>query len=236
MSKTILCPECGQSKTVEKVSTLYLTGIGLSGEAKNSPARPPKLIQANSKPGSYALSRKLAPPAASRPAFTRPVQPDQAVLAFSLIVPIFLYGILTSQRALFLPALGALFIFYGLYFWQRKRLLARFEQEQAARQAADERIKKGIERWMRLYYCAEDEIVFEPDQDAGVMVDLMPGYLLQEESSKTMKKLCLALASSLFVRSMPGNDLEHATLCSANDALIHQTTRAVRALFYHLPA
>jgi hypothetical protein len=181
MSKTIQCPTCGQTEPVEKVSTLYLTGIGLKDKAESAQAGQTKLIQASKKPGSYALSKKLAPPAGGRAALTRPVQPDLAMLAFSAILPIFLYGIWTSQRALLLPVLGLLAIFYGLFFWLRKRLLARYQQEVASRLAADERVKKGIDLWMRLYYCAEDEVVFEPGEGEPVSVDLLPGFLRQQE-------------------------------------------------------
>lgn len=181
MSKTIQCPVCGQIEPVEKVSTLYLTGIGLKDKAKSAQAGQTKLIQARPKPGEYALSKQLAPPAGGRAAFTRPVQPDLAMLAFSAILPIFLFGIWTSQRSLLLPVLGMLIIFYGLFFWQRKRLLARYQKDVAARLAADERVKKGIDLWMKLYYCAEDEVVFEPGKDEPVSIDQLSGFLLQQK-------------------------------------------------------
>jgi hypothetical protein len=102
------------------------------------------------------------------------------VVAFSLITPIFLYGIFNSQRVLLLPAVGVLLVFYGLYFWQRKKLIDRFEKEQAARQAAAGRIQRGIERWMRLYYCAREDGVFEPGSRQLTPVDQMMGYLFHE--------------------------------------------------------
>ena len=74
-----------------------------------------------------------------------------------------------------------LVLFYGAYFWQRKHLLVRFEKEKASRKAAEERIKHGIERWMRLYYCAEDELVFEPGKAETIPLDQMMGSLLQEK-------------------------------------------------------
>lgn len=181
MAKQIICPVCGQPDRVEKVSTIYLTGIGLR-RSKGSTDSLQKELQTkfNGASGLYALSRKMAPPAAGKQAFTRPVNPDQAVLAFSLIVPLFLYGIFTSQAGMLPLALGVLAIFYAVYFWRRKKLHARFEKEQVARRKADERIQRGIERWMKLYYCACDDWLFEPGSGKPVPLDQISGYLLQE--------------------------------------------------------
>jgi len=110
----------------------------------------------------------------------RPIHPDMVVAALSLIAPVFLYGILTSQRSMFLPVLAILAVFYGFYFWKRKMMISRFEVQQASRLAADERVKHGIERWMKLYYCARDDGVFEPGSDELVPADLLAGYLYRD--------------------------------------------------------
>jgi len=124
-----------------------------------------------------ALSRRLAPPASNRQASVRPVHPDLVVLAFSLAVPIFLYGILTSQAILFLPALVILVIFYGFYLWQRKKVIARFDNRRAAQQEEVDQIRRGIERWMRLYYCARDDGVFESEKGPLIPADQMLAYV-----------------------------------------------------------
>lgn len=179
MTKEILCPVCHQSDQVDKVSTIYMTGLArrkLSGTAESGELQ----TKFSSFPGLVPLSRKLAPPSSGTQVPTRPIHPDMVVVAFSLITPIFLYGIFNSQRVLLLPAVGVLLVFYGLYFWQRKKLIDRFEKEQAARQAAAGRIQRGIERWMRLYYCAREDGVFEPGSRQLTPVDQMMGYLFHE--------------------------------------------------------
>jgi len=134
----------------------------------------------NGPSGLHALSRKMAPPASEKKAFSRPVNPDQAVFAFSLVVPLFLYGIITSQAGMLPLALGLLAVFYAVYFWQRVKLLARFDKEQVARRKADERVQRGIERWIKLYYCACDDWLFEPGSGVPVPLDQISGYLLQD--------------------------------------------------------
>ena len=179
MVKKVNCPVCGQSDQVEKASTLYLIGIGLNqarsmDQASNQePKRKPTASQ-------QALSRRLAPPASGKQMTTRPIHPDMVVIALSLIAPVFLYGILTTQRSMFLPVLAILAVFYGFYFWKRKMMISRFEVQQASRLAADERVKHGIERWMKLYYCARDDGVFVPGSDELVPADLLAGYLYRD--------------------------------------------------------
>ncbi len=108
------------------------------------------------------------------------IHPDTVVLTFSLVAPIFLYGIFTSQRLMLLPVLIILAGFYGLYFWKRKTMVARFELQQLTRQAANERVKRGLDRWMKLYHCSRDDVVFEPGKNQFVPTDQMTGYLLKE--------------------------------------------------------
>ena len=111
---------------------------------------------------------------------SRPIHPDLMVVVFSLVVPIFLYGIFDSQRQMGLPVIGVLVAIYALYFWKRKDLAARFEREKTNQQSADDRIKRGIERWMRLYYCAHDDEVFLPGALEATPTDQMMGLLLQK--------------------------------------------------------
>jgi hypothetical protein len=180
-----MCPLCGQSDQVEKASTIYLVGIGLKGKTSDPESKDEALISspvlgAIPAPGMRALSKRLSPPTSRAQAFTRPVHPDIAVLAFSLITPIFLFGIYTSQIALLLPVLAILVGFYAIYFWKRKTLIARFERQIADRKASNDRTQRGVRRWMNLYYCMRDDIVFEPGKSEGTPVDQMPGYLFKE--------------------------------------------------------
>lgn len=185
MAKPIPCPLCGQTERVEKVSMIYLTGISLSNR---SPAARSLMaeITSNSKLDQMptatlrALGRKLAPPASPRRAPMRPIHPDLVVLAFGLIAPVFLYGILTSQASMLPLALAILAVFLGFYLWKRRQMIDRFELQQATQNAAEERIKRGIERWIKLYYCAQDDGIFEPGKDQLVPTDQMLNYLLNE--------------------------------------------------------
>ena len=185
MMADIVCPICGQAHSVEKVSTIYVLGISperldkvgpLPGEAMGRRPRQSKIPDAELK----VLSQRLSPPAMGRQSPTsRPISPDMVVVVFSLVIPFFLAGITNSQPAMLPVALGFLVAFYGLYFWMRKALKAKFERSLAEQQARTERVKRGIGRWMKLYYCAQDDVVFEPGAERTVPADQMGGYLLE---------------------------------------------------------
>jgi len=185
MAKKITCPSCGKDEHVDKVSTIYLAGLGLNrrgfsdSHINEGGLSNPQLIEI---PAARlkALSRRLAPPSSRTQVPTRPVHPDLVVLALTLITPIFLSGIITSQAGMLLPVLAMLAGFYGFYFWKRKSMIAKFESQQRTRQEAEARIKRGIDRWMGLYYCAQDDGVFKPGEKELTPADLIAGYLFRD--------------------------------------------------------
>ncbi len=181
MDNEVLCPACGQADWVEKASTIYLVGSERGQSPSNgtplvSQARP--WLQELSSAERWALSRRLAPPSSGRQAATRPVHPDLVVVTFSLILPVFVVGILNSQPAALLPILAITAGVYGVYFWKRKAIVSRFADKQAAQQSADQNARQAIARWMQLYYCAQDDGVFIPGDTQIIPADQMPGYLL----------------------------------------------------------
>ncbi|MBN2547763.1 MAG: hypothetical protein JXB15_01295 [Anaerolineales bacterium] len=182
------CPVCGQTDLVEKASSIYLAGLlgqkaaGGAGEAQ-PPAKISPWVNELSPTERRALGKRLAPPASGQKLPARPIHPDQAVIAFSLVTPIFLYGMWNTQRALLLPALFALAVFFGFYFWKRKTILARYIRQLEQRKVSDERTRRGIERWMKLYYCARDDVVYFPGSSESTPADQLPGLLMRNISS-----------------------------------------------------
>jgi hypothetical protein len=184
----MICPECNQSDKVEKVSTLYVRGIEVKWrrgqaappeELANS-AKRSRLADEMPKDELVALAVRLAPPAGKKGTPVRALHPDHTVLALSLVAPIFLYGILTSQPSGLFVVLPLLAGFYAYYFWQRKRLVAKFLATQQAQKAAEQRIHTGVQRWMRLYYCARDDGIFEPGAREITPADQLAGWLFRE--------------------------------------------------------
>jgi hypothetical protein len=126
-----------------------------------------------------SLARKLTPPSSGKSLPIRPIHPDLVVLVFSLITPLFLYRIFTTQPNMLPWILLLLACFFGFFFFKRKSLVEKFEAQRLAQKSAEERIQRGMKRWMELYYCARDDIVFNPLEAESIPVDLINGYLLQ---------------------------------------------------------
>jgi hypothetical protein len=188
MANSVSCPQCGQADQVEKVSSLYVYGIEKKwGRRRSDPSqnRTPSssrsaFLEEMPEAELLTLSRRLAPPAAKKESGLQPIHPDLIVLAFSLVAPIFLYGILTSQSGGLVYVLPLLAAFYGFYFWKRRELITKFQAQQDARQAAKVQVKHGLQRWMSLYYCARDDGVFKPGAGELTPADQLAGFLLKE--------------------------------------------------------
>jgi hypothetical protein len=172
-----------QSDQVEKVSTLYIVGVGLQRQGRDSPELPPVSPWASALPAEelLLLARRLKPPSGSKQGFTRPLHPDMVVIVFSLVLPIFLYGILTSQRSVSVPVFLIVAAAYAAYIWKRKAIIDRFQRNRTNRLSADARARRGVERWMKLYYCNRDDGVFEAHGSELIPADQMPGYLFNPE-------------------------------------------------------
>lgn len=177
--RKVTCPTCGQSDLVEKASTLYLLGAERKSSSEQSSVPQPAVLDHLSPAELRGLGRRLAPPSSPKQGLTRPVHPDLVVFVFSLVLPIFLYGIYTSQPGALLGIVPLLLAMYGLYFWQRRRIVERFDAQQQARRAEDQRVRRAIQRWMGLYYCLEDDGVFLPGDKEITPADQMMGRLMR---------------------------------------------------------
>ena len=185
-SLEVSCPVCGQSDQVEKVSMIYMEGIGAGrllptagSQAGRTPPAGQRLTKIPARDLS-ALSHKLAPPSERKSALVRPIHPDLVIGVFTLVIPIFLIGILSQQRGLVFPVLLILVCFYALYFYKRRTVIARFAQEKTSKDAAQSRIERAIKSWMVLYYCARDDGIFLPGRGELVPVDRMAALLFDE--------------------------------------------------------
>jgi hypothetical protein len=173
VSRSVACPVCGFTDQVEKVSTIYLSGI--------ADKRSPEIAQSVTIPRQKlrSLSRVLAPPSSGKSAPVRAVHPDTVLIVFSCVLPFFLYGIWQQQPGMLIPVLLVLAGLYGLYFFKREAIIAKFEREQNSQRQSQERIERGIKTWMKLYYCDRDAGVFLPGKDELVSPEQMLAYLLK---------------------------------------------------------
>ncbi len=191
MNRFPICPQCGQNTAVEKVSRLYVVGSEVKWRRKGRRGDP---SEADRLPGEalapafaglsggqlQALGQRLAPPGGSKGAPLRLIPPDWIVAALTLIAPLFVYQVAARQPEMLWLALAALAGFYAFYAWQRKAILARFAARQQAEQAERRRAEQAVRRWMGLYYCLDDDCVFDPAGGPAAPADQLAGMIYSD--------------------------------------------------------
>jgi hypothetical protein len=187
MSSSVICPMCGKSDRTAKVSTVYLAGIEQRYHVRR------RMIGENELPETQDFSdwqelgagelvnlvKLLAPPQGKRPPLVQPLHPDMMVVALMLVMPLFVYGMATSQPGMLWVVVPVLLIFYGWYLWKRRILVAKYRASIEEQKQADARVRRGIDRWMRLYYCARDRVTFSAAGKDVTPLDQLGDYLRQ---------------------------------------------------------
>ena len=186
-----VCPQCNTSKDVYIVSEIYLSGLE-SIKSSNPPkdnafdlvfGHPSQKLGQRfvDQTTKRSLVSKFAPPSSSRKRISRSISPDFIMLATFFISIFMLYQIFTQQREVFVPALLIILGVGATYLLTRKRIIARFIQKQKNEARETVQIKEAIERWMNLYYCAVDFVVFDKKHRISIPLQQMNNYLISPE-------------------------------------------------------
>lgn len=173
-----LCPECQSADPVVKLSQVYIAGIT---DQKSRSEEDVRLLERifGKAPAPAALRKDLLPfsPPSGGSKLTRPSNPDIVMVALSAIMVVFLYNIYVSQTGLFPVVLAlAAAIVIGFVF-MRPRLWLRYQAEQENLRITQDSVKEYVERWMQVYYCADDDCVFDPKREGSVPLDQVNFFL-----------------------------------------------------------
>ena len=187
-----ICPQCNNSKDIYKVSEIYLSGlesIKSSTPQKDNafdlvfghPSQKPvqRFVDQTTR---RSLVSKFAPPSSSKPQIFRSLSPDFIMAATFLLSIFMLYQIFTQQREVFVPALLIILAVGAVYLLTRKRIAARFIEKQQNEARETVQIKEAIERWMSLYYCAADFIVFDKKYHISIPLQEINNYLMSPKT------------------------------------------------------
>jgi hypothetical protein len=186
----VQCPECRLSDKTFKVSAIYIEALE---EFKHPGARKllPQIMNDVKKldaPGVLktqalrSVVNSFGPPSGGRQ-IMRPVNPYLVIAAFTLIAIFFLIQIYTTQREMFFPMLILLIVFYLGFTFFRKQIIGKYIQQIQANMDIKRSYESAIGRWLRLYYCARDDGVFDPDENQMIPLQAMEAYLLNEKST-----------------------------------------------------
>lgn len=181
----VVCPVCALSDKTFKVSSIYieaLEGFKKEGELKiisqivndHNQLTTPGILKTRSL---RSVVTSFSPPSGGSQTI-RPVNPNLIVMAFTLIAIFFLTQIYTTQREMFIPILILVMVFYLGYAFFRKRIYAKYTRQIQANIDIKATYGAAIGKWMRLYYCARDDGVFDPDENQMAPLQAMGAYLL----------------------------------------------------------
>ncbi len=182
----VVCPACGESDRVFKVSRIYIDALAAFNKTPEDSVLPELTGEAVDDPGINLLKvrvvrafvQNFSPPSGGKQGM-RQIHPDLIMAVFALVAVFFMIQIQENQPSFFLIILAILVAMYLGYFLLRRRIVARFNQQKNKDQAERQRLERAIARWMKLYFCARDEGVFNPEQNRLIPLEEMDFYLVQ---------------------------------------------------------
>jgi len=187
-----ICPQCNSNKEVYKVSEIYLSG--LESIKSSTPLKNNTFDQIFGKPSQKlgrrfvdqttkrTLVSKFAPPSSKKQRISRSVHPDLIMFVTLLLSLFMLYQIYIQQRDAFLPVLLVVLGVTVFYLLTRKKIHARYMEKLKNTSKETRQIKEAIERWMNLYYCAADYVIFNKEKLVCVPFQEMNDYLIFPET------------------------------------------------------
>jgi hypothetical protein len=182
------CPNCHQADKSFKVSLLYLEGSAwLSQHSLDQGGNldqvmkeylPDSSTKAAQDQFVTRLKALLAPPSGQKEAI-RQIHPDGMVGFFLIVSIVIVYKALSSQPGsvpliLILIAAG-----FTAYFIFRKTLVSRYNMHKRQGQQEIARIEKAISRWMRTYFCARDQSVFDPITGQNASLEQVKAFFFE---------------------------------------------------------
>jgi hypothetical protein len=180
------CPLCGLSDKTFKVSAIYIEALeGFKKEG--TPKILPQIMGDQSQmdaPGILkvqalrSIINTFGPPSGGRQ-IMRPINPGLVIAGFTLITIFFLVQIYTSQREMFIPILIVALVFYLGYVIFHKQIMGKYQKQIQDNIDIKRTYEAAIGQWMRLYYCAHDDGVFDPDENQLIPLQAMESYLLK---------------------------------------------------------
>ena len=179
MFQPAVCPQCGQIDAVRKVSSIVSEGNATTDQVGVAPSLTGNSFYVMGTHGSSTtdLARRLTPHHA-RP---RGIGLRVALAAIALLVG----GLMAAGLSIFVVApefglfgcgnwvLGILVVTALLTLWPLVGI-ARIKREQKAYDLAMEQVRG---KWSQLYYCARDDITFDPAQSMVIPIPNLGAYL-----------------------------------------------------------
>jgi hypothetical protein len=189
VTKKEVCPVCGQETHSYKVSALYVETLMKMkhGNEADTPIfdqlraeMPPEMAAKNTGKGYYRdMIQAFQPPQGGTESM-RSINPDWVAFAMGLLVIYMLYQIYATKNPLFWYTLGMAVALYAAYFIFRKKIIGKYLTEKKQETGGKESVEKAVGKWMKLYYCSTDNVVYGLKKNETIPLDQMRSYVMQK--------------------------------------------------------
>jgi hypothetical protein len=178
-----ICPECHRKDKVFKISQIYMESLTVFNKKDPHPVLTAMFINQDENvalpsPYSHEFTRVFAPPS-GKTEIVRALHPDLIIGVFSAAILFLLYMAYNQNQAVILPSLFVLVPAYVLYFVFRKAAIQKYNDTMAEDKGEVRSVEQAIGEWMKLYYCARDGVVIEPESGKNMRLDEMKRFLLR---------------------------------------------------------
>jgi hypothetical protein len=107
----------------------------------------------------------------------RAVNPDWVAGIVALASFFFLAQIYNNNRSVFWYMVLMVAVGYGLFFLFHNKIKAKFEKERSKELNTKQAAEKAVGKWMKLYYCTKDNVVFGAKKDESAPLEEFREYL-----------------------------------------------------------
>ena len=182
-TETPICPECQKNDRIYKVSQIYMESLTVFNKKEDHPILSALFKDKDDNvelpsPYSHDFMRMFAPPSGKNE-MIRALHPDLIVGFFTAAILFLLYSAYDQQRSIILPSMIVLVPAYVLYFIFRKGAIKKYKDNVADSKGEVVSVEQAIAIWMKLYFCARDGVVIEPETGKILPLDEMKRYLLR---------------------------------------------------------
>lgn len=183
------CPSCGRSDHSQKVSLLYIAATTYLSHQKNADQNTLDAVLFDLIPGDsehgrsnflQQLVKHLSPPAGQKQ-ISRPIHPDWMIIFGCAVGFIFIYQMSLADPGSLPIIVSLLSIGLLIYIITRRPLLNRYQERIGREREAFDRLDLATQRWMRLYLCSRDALVFDPERQVYVSFEQLNDLLFDPE-------------------------------------------------------
>ena len=129
-------------------------------------------------PNSHEFTHLFTPPA-GKTDFIRPIHPDIIMGVVFAIVFFLVYMVYAQMPQVIYYAVPVVVVAIVIYSILRKNAVQSYQESIAEVSGPVFSQEHVVEIWMKLYYCARDGLVIEPESGKIMRLDQMKPYLLR---------------------------------------------------------